>query len=164
MSALEDKIKSRPEMLSERGRLRRRGLRLVFTNGCFDLLHPGHVRYLEQAKSHGDVLLVALNSDASVRRLKGSSRPVQDAPARALVMAALASVDYVTFFEEDTPAQIIDELVPDVLVKGGDWPLDQIVGRETVEGAGGQVLSIDFQPGHSTTDIIQRIRHGAGNH
>ncbi|HSR69152.1 MAG TPA: D-glycero-beta-D-manno-heptose 1-phosphate adenylyltransferase [Acidobacteriota bacterium] len=163
MPALEDKIKSRQEMLEVRDRLRRKGLRLVFTNGCFDLLHPGHVRYLEQARACGDALLVALNSDASVRRLKGPSRPVQDEQARALVMAALASVDYVTHFQEDTPARIIDELVPDVLVKGGDWPVEQIVGRKTVEEAGGRVLSIAFQTGHSTSGIIERIQHGSGN-
>lgn len=163
MPALEDKIKSLEEMLEVRAQLRRQGLRLVFTNGCFDLLHPGHVRYLAQARAHGDALVVALNSDASVRRLKGPSRPVQDERARALVMAALASVDYVTIFDQETPAGIIDELVPDVLVKGGDWPVEQIVGRETVEEAGGHVLSIAFQPGHSTSAIIERIQHGSGN-
>lgn len=133
---------------------------MVFTNGCFDLLHPGHVRYLEKAKGQGDVLVVAVNSDLSVGRLKGPGRPILSQDERCEMVAALGCVDFVTLFEEDTPREIILELMPDLLVKGGDWPLDRIVGRDTVEAAGGKVLAIEFERGYSTTDIIHRIRSG----
>ena len=129
------------------------------TNGCFDLLHPGHIRYLESAHALGDILVVALNSDDSVRRLKGPGRPVQSGEERSEIVAALATVDFVTTFSEDTPLEIIRELRPDVLVKGGDWPLDQIVGREIVEGSGGEVTTIEFEQGYSTSNIISRIRN-----
>jgi D-beta-D-heptose 7-phosphate kinase/D-beta-D-heptose 1-phosphate adenosyltransferase len=142
---------------AERERLRQAGRRVVFTNGCFDLLHPGHVRYLQQARSLGDALIVALNSDRSVRELKGDKRPILTERERAEVMAALASVDYVTIFDEATPREIITALLPDVLVKGGDWGVDEIVGREEVEAAGGQVMSLPFVDGCSTTDVIERI-------
>jgi D-beta-D-heptose 7-phosphate kinase/D-beta-D-heptose 1-phosphate adenosyltransferase len=151
------KIFDRAELLIERERLRREGKRLVFTNGCFDLLHPGHVRYLAHARSLGDALAVALNSDASVRALKGEGRPVLNQDERAEVLAALEAVDYVTVFDEETPRELIAALLPDLLVKGGDWPIEEIVGREEVEAAGGQVLSLPFVEGSSTTDIIQRI-------
>lgn len=147
----------RTEMLAKRRQLRQEGRRLVFTNGCFDLLHPGHVRYLQQARALGDALLVALNSDESVRKLKGESRPILKEQERAEVMAALACVDYVTIFEEETPRQLIAELLPDVLVKGGDWSVETIVGREEVEAAGGVVESLSFIEGVSTTDLIKRI-------
>jgi D-beta-D-heptose 7-phosphate kinase/D-beta-D-heptose 1-phosphate adenosyltransferase len=151
------KILDHQSLLAERERLRGEGKRLVFTNGCFDLLHPGHVRYLRQARSLGDALVVALNSDRSVRALKGKGRPILYERERAEVMAALESVDYVVIFDEDTPRLLIASLLPDVLVKGGDWPTDQIVGAEEVRRAGGEVLSLPYLEGSSTTSIIERI-------
>jgi D-beta-D-heptose 7-phosphate kinase/D-beta-D-heptose 1-phosphate adenosyltransferase len=145
-------------MVEERRRLRDEGRRLVFTNGCFDLLHPGHTRYLAEARSLGDALVVALNSDRSVRALKGEGRPILRERERAEVIAALASVDYVFGFDDETPRAIIAKLLPDVLVKGGDWPLDQIIGREEVEAAGGRVLSLPYVENASTSDLIDRIR------
>lgn len=131
--------------------------RLVFTNGCFDILHPGHVDYLERARSMGEGLVVGLNSDASVRRLKGELRPINDQASRARVLAALQCVDYVVIFDEDTPLELIKKLRPDVLVKGGDWSVDRIVGREVVQEAGGEVCSIALLDGHSTTATVERI-------
>lgn len=151
------KILTLAEMYLERERLRGEGLKVVFTNGCFDLLHPGHVRYLRQARALGEALIVALNSDRSVRELKGPGRPILEEAERAEVMAALECVDYVTIFDDSTPRELIATLLPDVLVKGGDWGLDQIVGRHEVESAGGIVLSLPFVEGSSTTDIINRI-------
>ncbi len=145
------------QLLIERDRLRQTGKKVVFTNGCFDLLHPGHVRYLQQARALGDALIVALNSDRSVRELKGDKRPILNESERAEVMAALACVDYVTVFDEPTPREIISALLPDILVKGGDWSIDNIVGREEVEAAGGKVMSLPFVEGCSTTDVIERI-------
>jgi D-beta-D-heptose 7-phosphate kinase/D-beta-D-heptose 1-phosphate adenosyltransferase len=142
----------------ERERLRREGRRVVFTNGCFDLLHPGHVRFLQQAKALGDVLIVAINSDASVRALKGPDRPIIPAHERAEVLAALEAVDYVTIFDDLTPRALIADLRPDVLVKGGDWHPEEIVGRQEVEAAGGRVLSLPYHEGYSTTRLIARIR------
>jgi D-glycero-beta-D-manno-heptose 1-phosphate adenylyltransferase len=143
------------------GREKRNGRRVVFTNGCFDLLHPGHVRSLETARKLGDVLIVGLNSDASVRQLKGPGRPVVSELERAEIIAALDSVDAVLIFDDLTPRQVISRLLPDVLVKGGDWAGDKIVGREEVEAAGGRVISIPVVPGYSTTAILQKIREGA---
>jgi D-beta-D-heptose 7-phosphate kinase/D-beta-D-heptose 1-phosphate adenosyltransferase len=134
------------------------GKRIVFTNGVFDLVHPGHVRYLQAARAHGDVLIVGLNSDASVRRNKGADRPINPEEERAEVLAALACVDAVAVFDEDTPAGIIRRVQPDVLVKGADWPADQIVGRDTVEARGGKVVLERVEQGHSTTAIIDKIR------
>ncbi len=151
------KILALDDLRVERERLRRSGRRVVFTNGCFDLLHPGHVRYLAQARQLGDVLIVALNSDRSVRELKGEQRPILNQDERAEVMAALGCVDYVTVFDAPTPRAVIAALLPDVLVKGGDWGVDQIVGREEVEAAGGEVLSLPFVDGCSTSDIVERI-------
>jgi rfaE bifunctional protein nucleotidyltransferase chain/domain len=151
------KVADKKYLMEERERLKGEGKRVVFTNGCFDLLHTGHVRYLAQARALGDVLVVALNSDRSVRALKGRGRPVLGEGERAEVMAALEAVDYVIVFDEETPRRLIAELLPDVLVKGGDWPVDKIVGREEVERAGGQVLSLPYVEGSSTTDIIERI-------
>ena len=142
-------------------REKRNGRKIVFTNGCFDLLHPGHVRSLEQARSLGDALIVGLNSDASVRALKGAGRPIIPAQERAEILAALESVDAVVIFPELTPREIISALLPDVLVKGGDWPGDQIIGREEVEAAGGRVISIPVVPGYSTSAILEKIRQGA---
>ena len=143
------------------GREKRNGRRVVFTNGCFDLLHPGHIGSLEQARALGDALIVGLNSDASVRQLKGPGRPVLPERERAEILAALECVDAVLIFDAPTPREVIARLLPDVLVKGGDWPGDQIVGREEVEAAGGRVVSIPVVPGHSTTEILRKIREGA---
>jgi len=143
------------------GREKRNGRRVVFTNGCFDLLHPGHIRGLELARELGDALIVGLNSDASVRQLKGPGRPVISEAERAEILAALESVDAVVIFDELTPRELISRLLPDVLVKGGDWPGDQIVGREEVEAAGGRVVSIPVMPGFSTSAILRKIREGA---
>ena len=129
----------------------------MFTNGCFDLLHAGHVRLLERARSLGDVLVVGLNSDRSVRALKGRGRPVVGQQDRALVLAALASVDYVTIFDEPTPYELIARLTPDVLVKGGDWSAGAIVGRDLVERRGGRVVRLPLVPGRSTTGLLQRL-------
>lgn len=143
------------------GREKRNGRRIVFTNGCFNLLHPGHVCLLEQARALGDALIVGLNSDSGVRQLKGAERFIYPERERAEILAALESVDAVVIFEEPTPREVIARLLPDVLVKGGDWPGDQIVGREEVEAAGGRVVSIPVVPGYSTTAILKKIREVA---
>ena len=145
-------------MLGEREGLRAAGRRLVFTNGVFDLLHVGHVRYLSQARALGDALVVAINSDRTVRELKGADRPVFNEAERAEILAALRCVDYVTIFDDVSPRSLIAKLLPDVLVKGGDYGLDQIHGREEVEAAGGKVISLPFVEGSSTTSLIDRIR------
>lgn len=137
------------------------GHRIVFTNGVFDLLHPGHVRYLEAARALGDRLIVGINADASVRRNKGPGRPINHEQDRAEVLCALSAVDAVVIFDEDTPAEIIRLVQPDVLVKGADWPADQIVGRDTVEGRGGRVVRVPVEQGHSTTRLIDRIKAGS---
>ncbi len=138
--------------------LRAEGKRLVFTNGVFDLLHPGHVRYLAEARREGDALIVAVNSDRSVRAIKGPSRPINPERDRAEVLAALACVDAVVVFDEDDPHAIISAVQPDVLVKGADWSADAIVGRDVVEARGGRVVRIRFADGYSTTSILDRIR------
>jgi D-beta-D-heptose 7-phosphate kinase/D-beta-D-heptose 1-phosphate adenosyltransferase len=153
-----EKILTPEQMLRERERLRVVGRRLVFTNGVFDILHVGHVRYLAQARTLGDALLVAINSDRTVRELKGADRPVFDQAERAEILAALRCVDYVTVFDNISPRSLITELLPDVLVKGGDYQLDQIHGREEVEAAGGQVISLPFVEGASTTQLIERMK------
>ena len=140
------------------GREKRNGRRIVFTNGCFDLLHPGHIRLLEQARALGDALIVGLNSDASVRKLKGEGRPVIPERERAEILTALETVVAVVIFDDLTPREVIAKLLPDVLVKGGDWPGDQIVGREEVEAAGGRVVSIPVVTGYSTTEVLRKIR------
>lgn len=145
-------------MLAERARLRNAGARLVFTNGVFDLLHVGHVRYLSQARALGDALVVAINSDRTVRELKGSDRPVFDETERAEILAALRQVDYVVVFDDISPRSLIAQLLPDVLVKGGDYQLDQIHGREEVEAAGGKVISLPFVDGASTSVLIERMQ------
>ncbi len=137
--------------------LRRQGKKVVFTNGCFDLLHVGHVRYLSAARALGDALIVAVNSDASVRRLKGDARPIVSQKNRMEVLAALTSVDYLILLSADTPQHLIEVLRPDVLVKGADWGRDAIVGKEIVESSGGRVARIRMVPGASTTDLIARI-------
>ena len=143
------------------GREKRNGRRVVFTNGCFDLLHPGHIQALEQARELGDVLIVGLNSDRGVRQLKGAGRPVLPERERAEILAALECVDAVVIFDEPTPREVIVRLLPDVLVKGGDWADDKIVGREEVEAAGGRVVSVPVLQGYSTSEILRKIREGA---
>jgi D-beta-D-heptose 7-phosphate kinase/D-beta-D-heptose 1-phosphate adenosyltransferase len=157
---LNPEILTLDEAILRFGREKRNGRRIVFTNGCFDLLHPGHIGSLQQARALGDALIVGLNSDASVRQLKGAGRPVLPERERAEILAALECVDAVVIFNEPTPREIIARLLPDVLVKGADWPGDQIVGREEVEAAGGRVVSIPVVPGYSTTEILQKIREG----
>lgn len=146
------------EMIVRFGRKKRNGKRVVFTNGCFDLLHPGHLKSLEKARALGDFLIVGLNSDESVRTLKGPGRPVIPAEERAEILASLECVDAVMIFDELTPQKVIAALLPDILVKGGDWPGNQIVGREEVEAAGGKVVLVDVAPGYSTSDILKKIR------
>jgi len=153
-----EKILTHEALLNEREHLRRAGKKLVFTNGVFDILHVGHVRYLAQARELGDALVVAINSDASVRELKGEARPLVGQNDRAEVLAALSSVDYVTVFDDISPRSLIAKLLPDVLVKGGDYALDQIHGREEVEAAGGCVISLPFVDGSSTSRIIARMK------
>jgi rfaE bifunctional protein nucleotidyltransferase chain/domain len=139
------------------------GKRIVFTNGVFDILHPGHVRYLQAARAYGDVLIVGLNSDASVRRNKGPARPINPEAERAEVLEALACVDAVSVFDEDTPADIICRVQPDVLVKGADWPADQIVGRDIVEARGGRVILEAVEQGYSTSALIERVKRADGS-
>lgn len=150
------KILGRTEMQAERSRLRHEGRKLVFTNGCFDLLHPGHTDYLAFARQQGDALVVGLNSDASVRRNKGPLRPIVGEADRSRVLAALAAVDYVVLFDEDEPVELITALLPDVLVKGEDWA-HYVAGRDVVERSGGRVVLAPLVAGRSTTDIVARI-------
>ena len=151
------KIKTLEEMAQIRQELRQNGRKLVFTNGCFDILHVGHVRYLSQARALGDALVVAVNSDQSVRENKGDGRPIVPENERAEVLSALACVDYVFLFDEATPQRIIDIIVPDVLIKGADWEIGAIVGRDTVQAAGGVVRNIPLTEGSSTSGIISKV-------
>ncbi len=146
------------EFLSIRQKIKEEGKKLVFTNGCFDIIHRGHVDYLNRAKALGDYLIVALNSDDSVRRLKGEGRPINKLEDRAFVVANLKAVDFVVSFEEDTPFEIISAIIPDVLVKGGDWKIDEIVGRDIVEANGGKVFSLPYVENYSTTNIINKMK------
>ena len=150
------------ELIVRFAKEKRNGKRVVFTNGCFDLLHPGHIHSLEAARNLGDLLIVGINSDESVRTLKGPGRPLIPEQERAEILASLECVDGVVVFDELTPREVIAALLPDILVKGSDWPGNQIVGREEVEAAGGRVVSIPFLPGYSTTRILQKIREGSG--
>lgn len=154
---LPDKHLSASALAGIAAQLRRMGKRIVFTNGCFDILHPGHIHTLTHAKALGDVLIVGVNSDASVKRLKGERRPILNQDERIVTLAALEAVDYVTTFEEDTPLALIQLLQPHVLVKGGDWNPEAVIGREVVEANGGRVVLIPYQEGLSTTGIIERI-------
>jgi rfaE bifunctional protein nucleotidyltransferase chain/domain len=146
------------EIIVRFAREKRNGQRVVFTNGCFDLLHPGHIHSLEAARALGDALIVGINSDESVRTLKGAGRPLIPAEERAEILASMECVDAVVIFNELTPQKLIAVLLPDILVKGSDWPSNQIVGREEVQNAGGKVILIDTIPGHSTTQILKKIR------
>jgi len=147
---------SREQLVQARSQWKSACKTVVFTNGCYDILHPGHMRLLESARSMGDVLILALNTDASVRRMKGPSRPFISQEARAELACALAAVDAVTFFDEDTPRELIAEVLPDILIKGADWA-HFIAGREEVEAAGGKVLALPLEPGYSTTGIVEQI-------
>ena len=162
MAGYLSKVLTLPEALAKRAELSEAGRTLVFTNGCFDLLHYGHLDYLEQARALGDFLLVGLNSDASVRRLKGSSRPIRDELERASALAALVMVDAVVIFGEDTPLALIEALKPDFLVKGGDWAVEDIVGGPETVARGGRVASLVLKPGRSTTALIGRILEVCG--
>ena len=160
--AARERLLTRAEAARKARELREAGRTVVFTNGVFDLLHPGHVRYLQQARRLGDALIVGVNADASVRRNKGPERPINPELERAELIAALECVDAVVLFDEDTPAQIIRAIQPDVLVKGADWPADRIVGRDTVEARGGRVERIAVEQGHSTTALVEKIRRACG--
>ena len=149
-------IYSRPELIARRAQWKREGKTVVFTNGCYDILHPGHIRTLEAARSRGDVLILALNTDASVQRMKGPARPIVNENDRAQLASSLEAVDAVTLFDEDTPRELIAAVLPDVLVKGADWN-HFVAGREEVEAAGGRVETIPLEPGFSTTNILQTV-------
>ena len=154
---MKQKIKEREELLRIIKDLKRKGKRIVFTNGCFDLLHIGHIRYLEEAKTLGDVLIIGVNSDSSVRKLKGPDRPILPEEERAEILSSLECVDYITTFDELDPINLITSLQPDVLVKGGDWTKEQTVGRNVVERTGGEVVILPFVQGASTTNLIETI-------
>jgi rfaE bifunctional protein nucleotidyltransferase chain/domain len=158
MEKYRKKIKDLSSLKKEIEALKTQGKRIVFTNGCFDLLHPGHMRYLYAARQMGDYLVVAVNTDRSVKAIKGASRPVQSQDERTELLAALSFVDAVVLFEEDNPLKLIQHLVPDVLVKGGDWTEDKIIGADVVKRAGGVVKSLPFVTGYSTTALIEKIR------
>lgn len=157
------RLVSQDELILHVAGQKRNGRRVVFTNGCFDLLHPGHIRCLEQARALGDLLVVGINGDSSVRQIKGDGRPLVPQDERAEILAALAAVDYVVIFDAPTPRELIARLLPDVLVKGGDWGPEEIVGRQEVEAAGGRVVSVPLEPGYSTTSILERVRTGQSN-
>jgi rfaE bifunctional protein nucleotidyltransferase chain/domain len=154
---MQTKVKTVEELRPLLAILRAAGKKIVFTNGCFDLIHTGHTRYLAIARSFGDILVVAVNSDASVNTIKGEKRPINSQQERAEALAALESVDFVTIFSEPDPYKVIVALQPDVLVKGGDWPIEKIIGRDVVEAQGGKVVNVPFVEGQSTTGIIERI-------
>ncbi len=157
------KVISQEELIQLTQRAKREGHTVVFTNGCFDLIHPGHVRCLAEARALGDVLVVAVNSDSSVRENKGPERPLVPQQDRAEVLAALASVDYVTIFDEPTPRELITRVLPDLLVKGADWSRNDIAGSDAVEAAGGRVVSIPLAAGYSTTTLVARIRNASSD-
>jgi D-beta-D-heptose 7-phosphate kinase/D-beta-D-heptose 1-phosphate adenosyltransferase len=157
------KVKDLDVLVSLVNREKEKGQRVVFTNGCFDLLHAGHVKYLQKARSFGDLLILGLNSDISVRRLKGANRPLIDEEERAHLLAALDCIDYVVLFDEDTPLRLIEALRPDVLVKGGDYTREGVVGHDVVESYGGRVELVEFVDGKSTTGIIEKILERYGN-
>ena len=155
---LKTKLKSLEILKNEIKALQQQGKKIVFTNGCFDILHAGHVDIFQQARNLGDALVVAVNSDISIKKIKGEKRPVVPQAQRMQVLAALEAIDYVVIFEEEDPLKIIKEIQPDILVKGGDWPVETIVGREIVEKKGGKILSIPLMEGISTTNIIEEVK------
>lgn len=151
------KILKVEDFLTIREKLKKENKKLVFTNGCFDILHKGHVDYLKKARELGDAMIVAINEDESVRRIKGEKRPINSENDRAFLLANLRSVDYVTFFSEDTPYETIKKIVPDYLVKGADWDVSKVVGKDIVESNGGKVLTIELTPEKSTTNVIEKV-------
>lgn len=151
------KILKVDDFLTIREKLKKENKKLVFTNGCFDILHKGHVDYLKKARELGDAMIVAINEDESVRRIKGEKRPINSENDRAFLLANLRSVDYVTFFSEDTPYETIKKIVPDYLVKGADWDVSKVVGKDIVESNGGKVLTIELTPDKSTTNVIEKV-------
>ena len=155
---MSDKIKTQKELKRVIAYLRKQGKKIVFTNGCFDILHYGHIKYLQDTKGLADVLVLGLNSDSSVKKIKGSARPINKQLDRARVLSALSCVDYLTIFSEDTPLRLIRLIQPDVLVKGGDWQTEKIVGADFVKARGGKVLAIPYIKGYSTTKLINKIR------
>lgn len=157
MNGISTNILSKKEIIEVRKKLKLENKKVVFTNGCFDILHAGHVDYLNKAKAAGDILIVALNSDKSTRSIKGEKRPIVNERERGFIMANLKAVDFVTFFDEDTPAEIIRDLIPDVLIKGADWDINKIVGKDIVEANGGEVKTIEFVNFQSTTNIIDTV-------
>jgi len=152
-------VKTLAEIKSLRKQFKQQNKKVVFTNGVFDLIHAGHVDYLTKAKALGDILIVGMNTDASVRKIKGDKRPILKQDERAFIISNIKAVDYVAFFNEDTPKEIIDEIIPDILVKGADWSIDKIIGRETVEKNGGEVKTIEFVNDQSTSKIIESIKN-----
>lgn len=158
----QDKIKSQGELIKIIDALKRQGKKIAFTNGCFDILHYGHIKYLEEAKGRADILVVGLNSDSSVKKIKGRNRPINKQLDRAGVLSALEAVDFVSIFNSETPLKLIKLIRPDVLIKGGDWKLDEMVGADSVKAYGGRVLTIPYLKGHSTTEAIKRIRYIGG--
>ncbi len=158
MSNFFGNLVSKEQLVAEVSSLKNKSKKIVFTNGCFDILHPGHVTYLAEARSLGDALVVGLDTDASVKKLKGESRPIQDQNARAKILTSLRSVDYVCFFEDGNPEPLIEAITPDVLVKGGDWAIEQIRGAKHVIASGGKVKSLKFIEGNSTTSIVDKIK------
>ena len=155
------KIYKLKDLIKIREELRKKGKKVVFTNGCFDLLHKGHIHLFREAKKWGDVLIVAVNDDASIKKFKGSWRPIFPLEERLEILEAIEEIDYLVSFSEDTPQKIISLLIPDVLVKGGDWKLDEVVGREEVEGAGGRVVLVPYLEGYSTSALINKIINSA---
>lgn len=153
----QDKIQSQSKLIKIIDALKRQGKKIAFTNGCFDILHYGHVKYLEQAKGKADILVVGLNSDSSLKKIKGKNRPINKQMGRAGVLSALQAVDFVAIFNAETPRKLIKLIRPDVLIKGGDWKLDDIVGADSVKAAGGRVLTIPYLKGYSTSKLIERI-------
>lgn len=163
MNTTVKKFKKLPELQKIRNDLRRREKKVVFTNGCFDLIHSGHVHLFQEAKKLGDVFIVAVNEDESVRRLKGKSRPVFTLEERLEILGAIEAIDYLTSFSEDTPQKVIAALLPDILVKGGDWKPGEVVGRSEVEKAGGRVVIVPYLEGQSSSEVIDRIIQAAEN-
>lgn len=155
-------IFDRKKLVKKVNALKKKGKKIVFTNGCYDLIHAGHVKFLQKAKKLGDILILAINSDSSVRRIKGPKRPVMPEHERAEVLAALECVDIVTIFHENDPFNIVKDIVPDVLVKGGDWKMGTIIGADIVEAAGGRTTNIKYEKGNSTTGIIERVVEAYG--
>lgn len=159
LNQIQSKILTLPELITQSKIWKNEMQKIVFTNGCFDLIHSGHLHYLMEARALGQKLVIGLNSDASVQRLKGKNRPVKDQQTRLLLLASMEFVDAVCVFEEDTPLQLINSILPDILVKGGDWPIDQIVGAKEVQAAGGTVKSLQFLAGNSTSSLIEKIKN-----